>query len=139
MFRGRRKLAQTFRVSPDALWQALPVSLPCVTQQATWYEGARRVEWVVDSTGISWAQVMSAVVEAATDGTAVLRFTGKSPYRPAIGDSGRRRRVFETLVTAISDALDHPLTFRPELHDHDEFRWWNGSEWTVDPPPMPLA
>jgi len=132
---GGRELTHDFRASPDALWHALTVSLPQLTQQATWYEHDHRVEWVVSSTGWSWTQVMHASVEPTKDGFARLRFAGKSPYRAAIGDKRRRQQKFETLVAAITDALAHPLTLNTEEHGDDEFRWWNGHEWTADPPP----
>lgn len=137
MFGRRRQLAQTFRVSPDALWRAMPASLPSVTQQATWYEQARRVEWSIDTTGWAYPQNLSAWVEPAADGTSVLKFTGATRYRASIGDQGRRRHAFETLVAALTEAVDHPLTTPVEQHTDDEFRWWNGHEWTFDPPPPP--
>lgn len=133
---GHRPLSHTFAVTPDALWHALTAALPLVTQQATWYERAHRVEWVVDATGSSWTQLQNATVEPTPQG-AVLTFSGKSPYRSAIGDSGRRERAFETLVAAITEAFAHPLTMHVEDHDSDEFRYWNGQEWTVEPPPPP--
>ena len=132
---GHRELTHDFRDSPDALWHALAASLPCLTDHATWYERGRRVEWVVPLTGFSWTQVLHASVEPTADGFARLRFSGKSPYRSAIGDKRRRQAKFDTLVAAITDALAHPLTMHVEDHTDDEVRWWNGREWTVDPPP----
>jgi hypothetical protein len=132
---GGRDLTHGFHVSPDALWDALTVSLPVLTQKATWYDHDHRVEWVVSLTGWSWTQVMHASVEPATSGGALLRFAGRSPYRAALGDKRRRRKMFDTLVAAITDALAHPMTVRTEAHSRDESRWWNGHEWTVDPPP----
>jgi hypothetical protein len=128
-------LTHDFRDSPSALWHALAAALPCVTQQATWYERDHRVEWVVSLTGWSWTQVMHASVEPTDNGSARLRFSGKSPYRAAIGDKRRRQQMFDKLVEAITDALAHPLTMHVEDHTDDEFRWWNGQEWSVEPPP----
>jgi len=132
---GRHEFTHDFRVSPDALWHALVASLSCLTQKATWYERDRRVEWVVSLTGWSWTQVMHACVEPTADGFARLRFSGKASYRAAIGDTRRRQQKFDTLVAAMDDALAHPLTMHVEDHGDDAVRWWNGQEWTVDPPP----
>jgi len=130
-------MTETFRVSPEVLWQALPASLPSVTQQATWYESSHKVEWTVELTGWTWTQVMTVTVEPEPGGFAKLTFTGKSPYRSAIGDKGRRKHVFDTLVAALNEALAHPLTTPVEQHTLDEFRWWNGQQWTYEPPPTP--
>ena len=128
-------MTKAFPVPPDQLWQALTASLPVLTHQATWYEHDRRVEWVVDSTGFSWTQNMTASVDEAANGLAVLSFSGRSPYRSALGDSGRRERAFRALTDRVAETLAHPLTMTVEHHADDEFRWWNGHEWTVDPPP----
>lgn len=129
-----RQFEETLRVSPEVLWQALPAALPSVTQQATWYESARKVEWSIDSTGVSWTQVMTVTVEPQPGGFAKLTLSGRSTYRAAIGDKRRRKRLFDTLVAALNDALAHPLTTPVEQHERDEYRWWNGQQWTYEPP-----
>jgi hypothetical protein len=116
----------------------MPASLPSVTHQATWYESSHKVEWSVDTTGWAWAQVMTATVEPQPEGFSKLTLSGRSTYRASIGDKGRRQRLFDTLVTALDNALAHPLTTPVEQHDRDEFRWWTGTAWTFEPPPTPL-
>lgn len=116
------------------MWRALAAALPRVAQQATWYGHDRRVEWVVDATGLSWSQVLTASVTDAPSSGSVVTLSGTSPVRPSFGDRRRRKRLFGTLTAAIDDALAHPMTSTVEPIENDEFRWWNGRAWTVDAP-----
>lgn len=127
-------MTHAFAASPDALWRALAMALPAVTDKAAFYEQARRVEWSVDATGRSWTQELRAAVEPTASGTSVLRFSGRSRVRYSFGDRRRRRDMFERLVAAITDALEHPLTWADEPHTGDEYRWWDGTKWTFEPP-----
>jgi hypothetical protein len=56
-------------VGPDELCEALTASLAFVTVGASFYEAARRVEWTVDTSGVRWAQAVSASAEASPNGS----------------------------------------------------------------------
>jgi hypothetical protein len=132
-----QRFTQAFPVGEDALWRALRASLPRVTTQATFWEQARRVHWSTNATAFSWGQSFDSSVEAAGDGSSVLTLTGKSPVRPSFGDRGRREAIFQSLVDGVSETLSRPAAGGGEVPTEDRVRYWNGVEWTVEPPPAP--
>jgi hypothetical protein len=131
----RRPPRQKHAVSVAALWAALKAALPSVTSQATFYEEAHRVEWTMDQSGFDWPERMSARVEASGDGGAVVTVQGKSAYgtgAKSIAGPGRRRKAAAALLAAVSAAVSQST--RPPTDD-DGYRYWNGREWTREPPP----
>jgi hypothetical protein len=125
-------------VSVEALWGALKAGLPSVTSQATFYEDAQRVEWTTDLSAFDWPERMSARVEALPDGGAVVIVEGKSAYgagAKSIAGPGRRRKAAAALLAAVSAVLSQSGgAARPPVDD-DGYRYWNGREWTLEPPP----
>ena len=132
--RVARRLTHEFEVGEDALWRALRMSLPRVTAQASFWESAHRVEWSSQATPLAWGQDFNASVQANEAGRSVLTVTGKSQVRYSLGDRGRRAAMFETLVDGVSMALAGPATVDDDLATEDRVRYWNGSQWTVEPP-----
>jgi hypothetical protein len=135
----RRTPRQEYAVSVEALWGALKGGLPSVTSQATFYEEARRVEWIMDRSAFDWPERMSARVEASRDGGAVVTVEGKSAYgtgAKSIAGPGRRRKAAAALLAAVSAAASRSggAATRPPADD-DGYRYWNGREWTREPPP----
>ena len=129
----KRRFEREFPVSPDELWEALTASLPSVAVGASFYEGARRVEWTIDTSGSRWAQEMSASVEASPNGS-MLRLTGKTKVRSSLLGPAARGKAFRTLSGAVSEYLASPPTKKPAALTGDVYRWWNGSEWSYDQP-----
>jgi len=114
---------------------ALIASLPRVTTQAAFYVEARRVEWTIDVSGFTWAQAMSAAVEAGPGAGSVLSLSGRSTaWRSLLGPS-RRAKAYTALVEGVTAYLARPPAARIAMPTRDEFRWWNGSEWSYEPPP----
>src|SRR5580658_6318279 len=102
---GRRPPRQEYAVSAEALWGALKAGLPSVTSQATFDEESHRVEWTMDLSAFDWPERMSARVEAARDGGAVVTVEGKSAYgigAKSIVGPGRRRKAAAALLAAVS-------------------------------------
>jgi hypothetical protein len=130
-----QQLTQAFPVREDALWRALRVSLPQVTTQATFWESAHSVEWSSDATPFSWGQVFKSWVEAGPGGSSILILSGKSPIRPSLGDRRRRAAVFRALVESVSEVISGPEAATAAPPTEDRVRYWNGAEWTVEPPP----
>ena len=135
----RRPPSQEFAVSAEALWGALKTALPSVTNQATFYEDEHRVEWTLDLSAFDWPERMSARVEASPDGGAVVTVEGKSAYgagAKSVAGPGRRRKAAAALLAAISAAVSRSggAATRPPTDD-DGYRYWNGREWTREPPP----
>jgi hypothetical protein len=128
-----RRFEREYPVGPEELWAALTASLPCVTVGASFYETARRVEWTIDTSRTRWAQQMTASAEASPNGSA-LRMTGKTEVRSSLFGRAARGRAFSTLSAAVSEYLARPPTKKPAGRTGDVFRWWNGSEWSYDPP-----
>ena len=138
----RRPPRQEYAVSVEGLWAALKAALPSVTNQATFYEEAHRVEWTLDLSAFDWPERMSARVEASRDGGAVVTVEGKSAYgtgAKSIAGPGRRRKAAAALLAAVSAAVSRPgaAATRPPADD-DGHRYWNGREWTREPPPPAL-
>jgi hypothetical protein len=135
----RRPPRQEYAVSVEALWGALKAALPSVTGQATFYEEAYRVEWTMDRSAFDWPERMSARVEASRDGGAVVTVEGKSAYgtggKSVMGPS-RRRKAAADLLAAVSASVSRSsgAATRPPTDD-DGYRYWNGREWTREPPP----
>jgi hypothetical protein len=130
---------QEYAVSAGALWGALKAGLPSVTSQATFYEEAHRVEWTMDLSAFDWPERMSARVEASRDGGAVVTVEGKSAYgtgAKSIVGPGRRRKAAAVLLAAVSAVVSQSggAAARPPADD-DGYRYWNGREWTLEPPP----
>jgi hypothetical protein len=135
----RRPPRQEYAVSAEALWGALKAALPSVTNQATFYEDAHRVEWTMDLSAFDWPERMSARVEASRDDGAVVTVEGKSAYgtgAKSIAGPGRRRKAAAALLAAVSAAVSQSggAATRPPADD-DGYRYWNGREWTREPPP----
>jgi hypothetical protein len=128
------RFEREFLVGADELWEALTASLPIVTVGASFYEAARRVEWTMDTSGVRWAQAMSASAEASPNGS-VLRVTGKTRVRSSLFGPGARGKAFRTLSGAVSAYLASPPAKKSVVRSGDVYRWWNGSEWSYDPPP----
>ncbi len=132
---------QEYAVSVEALWGALKVGLPRVTMTATFYEDAHRVKWTMDKTGFDWAELMSARVEASRNGGAVVTVEGKSAqgFGPGTGPSmigpGRRRKAAAALLAAVSDVVSRFGEEVAKVPSTDGYRYWNGREWTLEPPP----
>jgi hypothetical protein len=136
----RRPPSQEHAVSVEALWGAVKVALPSVTSQATFYEDTHRVEWTMDATGFDWPERMSARVEASRDGGAVVTVEGKSAYgggSQSILGPGRRKKVAAALLAAVSAAVSQSGGAARPVADDDGYRYWNGREWTREPPPAP--
>jgi hypothetical protein len=129
-----QRLTHAFGVDREALWQALRASLHRVTTQATFWETERRVEWSSDATALAWGQVYRCSVDGDADGASVLAFSGKSPVRPSFGDRGRRAAIFQTLVDAVSKAVSQSADGADGPLPEDRLRYWNGDEWTIEPP-----
>jgi hypothetical protein len=132
-----QRLTHAFPVGEDALWRALRTSLPRVTSQATFWEHARRIQWSSDATAFSWGQLFDSSVEGAQDGSSLLRLSSQSHVRFSFGDRGRRAAIFKTLVDAVSETLSRAAAVTDDLPTEDRVRYWNGVEWTVEPPPGP--
>jgi hypothetical protein len=128
------RLTHEFEVGEDALWRALRASLPRVTAQASFWESAHRVEWSSQDTPLAWGQNFDASVQAGEAGRSVLTMSGKSQVRYSLGDRGRRAAMFETLVDGVSMALSGPVVVAADLPTEDRVMYWNGSQWTVEPP-----
>jgi hypothetical protein len=131
-----QRLTHAFPVGADALWRALRVSLPRVTTHASFWEQAHRVEWSTDGTNDSWGQRFNSAVEAGGDGSSLLTLSGKSLAWKSFGDRRRRADVFRTLVDAVSETLSRP-ELTDDLPTEDRVRYWNGAEWSAEPPPAP--
>ena len=134
----RRPPRRDYGVSVEALWGALKAALPRVTNQATFYEEAHRVEWTMDRTAFDWPERMSARVEASRDGGAVLTVEGKSADgigAKSIAGPGRRRKAAAALLAAVSAAVDQSGGATSPPADDDGYRYWDGREWTREPPP----
>jgi len=119
----------------------LKAALPSITNQATFYEDAHRVEWTMDSSGFDWPERMSARVEAAPDGGAAVTVEGKSTYgggTKSIAGPGRRRKAAAALLAAVSAAVSRSggAAIKRPPSDDDGYRYWNGREWTREPPPL---
>ncbi len=123
-----------FDAPPPLVWRALCAALPVVATQGAFYEHDRRVEWTVALTGWSWTQSWSAQVDDGPGSSTTLRVANWTNYRAAIGDGGRRKKAFETLCTAVRERLDHPMTLPDDTLSSDAYRYWNGREWTPEPP-----
>jgi hypothetical protein len=137
----RRPPRQEYAVPVEALWGALKAALPSVTNQATFYEESHRVEWTMDRSAFDWPERMSARVEASRDGGATVTVEGKSAYgagagAKSIAGPGRRRKTAAALLAAVSAAVSPSggAATRPPADD-DGYRYWNGREWTREPPP----
>ena len=135
----RRPPRQEYAVSAEALWGALKAGLPSVTSQATFYEESHRVEWTMDVSAFDWPERMSARVEASRDGCAVVTVDGKSAYgigAKSIVGPGRRKKAAAALLAAVSAVISQSggATARPPADD-DGYRYWNGRQWTLQPPP----
>ena len=136
----RRPPQRDYAVSAGALWGALKVGLPAVTATATFYEDAHRVTWTMGQTGFDWAELMSARVEASRDG-AVVTVQGKSAQgfgaggQPSIIGPGRRRKAAAALLAAVSDVVSRFGEEAAKAPATDGHRYWNGREWTLEPPP----
>jgi hypothetical protein len=134
----RRPPRQEYAVSVEALWGAVKAALPSVTSQATFYEDAHRVEWTMDRSAFDWPERMSAHVEAARDGGAVVTVGGKSAYgtgAKSVAGPGRRRKAAAALLAAVSAAVSRSGGATRSPADDDGYRYWNGREWTREPPP----
>ena len=57
-----------FAVPDDRVWAALVAALPSVTHKAGFFDGDHRVEWISDTTGISFPREYAAAVEPSGDG-----------------------------------------------------------------------
>jgi len=109
--------------------------LPGVTKQVAFYEDAHRVEWTIDTTGFTWAQSMSASAEAAAGGGSVLSIAGKTAAWPSLLASGKRKRAFRALSDSVAACLAQPPAQKlAPRTDGDRYRYWNGTEWSADPP-----
>ena len=138
----RRPPRQEYSVSVEALWAALKAGLPSVTSQATFDEESHRVEWTMDRSAFDWPERMSARVEAAPDGGAAVTVEGKSAYgtgAKSVAGPGRRRKAAAALLAEVSAAVSRSggAATRPPADD-DGYRYWNGREWTREPPPLVL-
>ena len=134
----RRPPRQEYAVSAEALWGALKAGLPSVTDQATFYEESHRVEWTMDLSAFDWPQRMSARVEASRDGGAAVTVEGNSAYgtgAKSIVGPGRRRKAAAALLAAVSAVVSQSGGAARPPADDDGFRYWNGREWTLEPPP----
>jgi len=134
----RRPPRQEYAVSAEVLWGALKAGLPSVTSQATFYEQAHRVEWTMDLSAFDWPERMSARVEASRDGGAVVTVEGKSASGSgvkSIAGPGRRRKAAAALLGAVSAVLSQPGGAARPPADDDGYRYWNGRQWTREPPP----
>ena len=135
----RRPLRQEYTVSAGALWGALKAGLPSVTSQAAFDEESRRAEWTMDLSAFDWPQRMSARVEACRDGGAAVTVEGSSAYgagAKSILGPGRRRKAAAALLAAVSAVLSQSGGAAPgPPADDDGHRYWNGREWTPEPPP----
>jgi hypothetical protein len=58
---------------------------------------------------------------------------GHSTTRPSLIDRHIRATIFHALVEGVSGYLAQPDGPR-NPHARDEVRWWNGLEWTYEPP-----
>ena len=110
-----------------------------MTSQATFDEESHRVEWTMDLSALDWPERMSARVEASRDGGAALTVEGNSAYgigAKSIAGPGRRRKATAALLAAVSAVVSQPggAAARPPADD-DGYRYWNGREWTLEPPP----
>ena len=135
----RRPPRQEYAVSAEVLWGALKAGLPTVTSQATFYEESHRVEWTMDLSAFDWPERMSARVEASRDGCAVVTVEGKSAYgtgAKSIVGPGRRKKAAAALLAAVSAVISQSggATARPPADD-DGYRYWDGRQWTLQPPP----
>ena len=108
------------------------MSLPYVTEQATFWESAHRVQWSSAGGPWSWGQVFEATVEGAGDGTSVLSMTGHTKARVSLRDRSERAEAFQTLVAAMTAALADPHADTADKPTEDRVRRWNGREWTID-------
>jgi hypothetical protein len=108
-----------------------------VTNQATFYEEAHRVEWTLDLSAFDWPERMSARVEASPDGGAVVTVEGKSAYgfgAKSVAGPGRRRKAAAALLAGVSAAVSRSGGATGPPADDDGYRYWNGREWTREPP-----
>jgi hypothetical protein len=128
------RFTRDFQVGSDELWEALTASLPTVTAAAAFYEEDRRVEWTIDTSGLRWAQVMSASTEASPNGS-VLSMAGRTKVWPSLLGPAARAKAFRALSDAVSKYLAYPPADRAAPRTGDVYRWWTGSEWSYDPPP----
>jgi hypothetical protein len=134
----RRPAQQEYAVSAEVLWGALKVGLPSVTSQATFYEQEHRVEWTMDVSAFDWPERMSARVEASGEGGAVVTVEGKSAYgvgAKSVVGPGRRRKAAAALLAAVSGVVSQSGGAARLPADDDGYRYWNGREWTLEPPP----
>jgi hypothetical protein len=139
----RRSLERHLGVSADALWGAVKAALPSVITQASFYEGAHRVEWTLEQTALDWAESMSATVREAADGGAVVTVEGHSAHGfgphsgPSMLGPGRRAKAMKTLLDNVSDAVAQLGEAAAQPAVEDAYRYWNGREWTAEAPPAP--
>jgi predicted aminopeptidase len=105
-----------------------------VTTQATFWEHAHRVQWSSDATSFSWSQDFTSSVEEVQD-RSLLTPSSKSPARASFDDRRRRAAIFRTLVDAVSETLSEADAVTDDPPTDDRLRYWNGVEWTVEPPP----
>ena len=132
-----RRLTQTFHVTVDALWRALRLALPRVTNQASFWESDHRIQWSSDSTNFSWGLVFTAAVEPGPGDASVLSVTGKTKAWVSFSDRGQRNAVFDKLVDGVTDVVGRPELMAYEVPTEDRVRYWNGAEWSIEPPPSP--
>lgn len=132
-----RHLSQDFAVDEAQVWRAVRVALSRVTNQASFWEQERRIEWSEDWSASSWGQVFDVSVSAAGPGSSILSMSHRSTVRLSLADRGRAKAVFERLVEGVRSALAEPATLPVELPSDDRVRYWNGEGWTDDPPPVP--
>jgi hypothetical protein len=103
------------------------------------YAVSVEAQWTMDRSAFDWPERMSARVEASRDRVAVVTVEGKSAYgagAKSIAGPGRRKKTAAALLAEVSAAVSPSggAATRPPADD-DGYRYWNGREWTREPPP----